>query len=424
MLTGDPFFPGGMGEFPAPQNQFLVFEDGPSVDVTLQWATYRDASDQCSLSRIWGGIHPPADDMPGRLIGAVVGVEAFHYAESYFYRDEDLDGFYSDEDCDDHNPAVYPGAPELCDGLDNDCDGMIDDSIPVYTYYRDNDNDAYGDAAISMDTCLTPAPAGFVDNSLDCDDANPDIHPGAPELCDGIDNDCNGMVDDGITLYTYYRDSDNDTYGDAAISMDTCLTPAPAGFVDNSLDCDDANSDIHPGASELCDGADNDCNGMVDDGLAVFTYYRDSDNDTYGDAMAKMDTCLISPPAGFVTDNTDCDDNNAAINPGAVEVFDSLDNDCNGLVDDGVVSVDLLAGKAWKLYPNPANEIVHLEMNVAEPLIARLVNPEGQLMRETTLHFISGTASISLEALPPGIYFMVLSGQNGKPQMLGKIVRL
>lgn len=83
-FTGDEFFPGGMGEFEAPMNEFLVFEDGPSEDVTLQWATYRDASDQCSLSRIWGGIHPPADDIPGRLIGIEVGLDAFELAKQYF----------------------------------------------------------------------------------------------------------------------------------------------------------------------------------------------------------------------------------------------------------------------------------------------------------------------------------------------------
>lgn len=84
LLTGDEFFPGGMGEFEAPMNEYLVFEDGPSMDITLQWATYRDASDQCSLSRIWGGIHPPADDIPGRLIGIELGPEAFNFAKSYF----------------------------------------------------------------------------------------------------------------------------------------------------------------------------------------------------------------------------------------------------------------------------------------------------------------------------------------------------
>jgi len=84
LLTGDAFFPGGMGEFEAPRNEFLVFEEGPSRDVTLQWATYRDASDQCSLSRIWGGIHPPVDDVPGRLIGLELGHTSFAKADSYF----------------------------------------------------------------------------------------------------------------------------------------------------------------------------------------------------------------------------------------------------------------------------------------------------------------------------------------------------
>ncbi len=86
-MTGDPFFPGGMGEFEAPQNSFLVFEEGPSIDVTLQWATYRDASDQCSLSRIWGGIHPPADDIPGRRMGIEIAIDAFDLANEFISPD-------------------------------------------------------------------------------------------------------------------------------------------------------------------------------------------------------------------------------------------------------------------------------------------------------------------------------------------------
>jgi hypothetical protein len=84
LLTGSQFFPGGMGEFEAPMNEFLVFEDGPSMDITLQWATYQDASDQTSMSRIWGGIHPPADDIPGRHMGADIGPESFTEARRYF----------------------------------------------------------------------------------------------------------------------------------------------------------------------------------------------------------------------------------------------------------------------------------------------------------------------------------------------------
>ncbi len=84
LLTGDAYFPGGLGEFKAKKDEFLVFEEGPSMDIILQWATYRDASDETSLSRIWGGIHPPADDLPGRLIGEAIGIEAFDFASGYF----------------------------------------------------------------------------------------------------------------------------------------------------------------------------------------------------------------------------------------------------------------------------------------------------------------------------------------------------
>lgn len=84
LFTGDAYFPGGMGIFDADQNQFLVFEEGPSQNIELQWATYKDASDQCSLSRIWGGIHPPIDDIRGRIIGNKIGVEAYNLATQYF----------------------------------------------------------------------------------------------------------------------------------------------------------------------------------------------------------------------------------------------------------------------------------------------------------------------------------------------------
>lgn len=83
-ITGTPYFPGGMSEFVANQNDFLEFEVGPSETIVLQWATYKDAADQCSLSRLWGGIHPPIDDIPGRKIGTIVGTEAATMADSIF----------------------------------------------------------------------------------------------------------------------------------------------------------------------------------------------------------------------------------------------------------------------------------------------------------------------------------------------------
>jgi len=93
-ITNDEYFPGGMGTFSCPRNQYLIFEDGPSESLTLQWATYRDASDQCSLSRIWGGIHPPMDDIPGRLIGMKIGPEAVAFAEQFFTKKDTTGGEY------------------------------------------------------------------------------------------------------------------------------------------------------------------------------------------------------------------------------------------------------------------------------------------------------------------------------------------
>ncbi|GAB1858724.1 hypothetical protein MHTCC0001_35640 [Flavobacteriaceae bacterium MHTCC 0001] len=102
LITGDEYFPGGLGEFIAKKNEFLVFEKGPSVDIKLQWATYRDASDQTSLSRIWGGIHPPADDILGRLIGAQIGKQAFNYALPYFK------GSFPSLQENNTSPIIYP----------------------------------------------------------------------------------------------------------------------------------------------------------------------------------------------------------------------------------------------------------------------------------------------------------------------------
>jgi hypothetical protein len=336
LLTGSEYFPGGMGVFHVEQNEFLVFEDGPSQTFDLQWATYQDASDQCSLSRIWGGIHPPVDDIPGRIIGKEIGVDAFHYAESYFYTDADGDGFLSFIDCDDDNPNINPDAIEICDGLDNDCNGLIDDNLTLYAYYLDADNDGFGNPATSMDTCSLTPPEGFVANSMDCDDNNANINPDAIEICDSLDNNCSGFINDGLDSFTYYQDADQDGFGDSGISLDTCAAFAPAGFVINDGDCDDNNPNINPNAIEVCDSLDNDCSGIINDNIALFTYYLDADQDGFGDAAISLDTCDMIAPEGYVSDDLDCDDSNPDINPGAAEICDNIDNNCNGSFNDGL----------------------------------------------------------------------------------------
>ncbi|MGB1247682.1 MAG: MopE-related protein [Chitinophagales bacterium] len=253
--------------------------------------------------------------------------------------DLDGDNFTNDVDCDDNNNTVYPGAPELCDGLDNDCNNQIDEGLTTNTYYLDLDNDGYGDAAISIDVCNATAPAGYTADNTDCNDNNSTINPGAPEVCNNADENCNNQIDEGLTEYTFYFDGDNDGYGDAAISVMQCDFNAPAGYVSNDDDCDDTDSNLNPDQAEICDGIDNDCNGFVDDGLPSFTYYIDADTDGYGDAANALTTCEPIP-AGYVMDNTDCDDTNADINPGMAEVCNGLDDDCDGIPDDNLVFTD------------------------------------------------------------------------------------
>ncbi len=146
-----------------------------------------------------------------------------------------------------------------------------------------------------------------------------------------------GGTDDN-TETVYYQDADQDGYGNPVVSLSA--TTQPAGYVPNQNDCDDTNATINPGATEVADGIDNNCNGQVDEGFGgSTTYYQDADGDGYGDPNVSQ--TATSQPAGYVTDNTDCDDNDAAINPGATEVADGIDNNCNGEVDEEVSTFNL-----------------------------------------------------------------------------------
>ncbi|NNF82804.1 MAG: T9SS type A sorting domain-containing protein, partial [Flavobacteriaceae bacterium] len=251
-------------------------------------------------------------------------------------------------DCDDNNNTVYPNAPELCDGLDNDCDGTVDEGVTT-TYYADTDNDGYGDSSNTIQACS--APAGYVADNTDCDDTNNTVYPNAPELCDGLDNDCDGTVDEGVTN-TYYADTDNDTFGDAGNSIQACS--APAGYVADNTDCDDNNNTVYPNAPELCDGLDNDCDGTVDEGVTT-TYYADADNDGYGDSSSTIQAC--SAPAGYVADNTDCDDSNNTVYPNAPELCDGLDNDCDGDIDEDLTFTIYYADIDNDGFGDPSNSV-------------------------------------------------------------------
>ena len=182
----------------------------------------------------------------------------------------------------------------------------------ITTWYRDADADGYGNPADSTTQCGQPA--GYVSNNTDCNDTNAAINPGAAEVCDGIDNNCNGQTDEGLPTTTWYSDGDADGYGNpTGPTLIQCNQPT--GSVSNNTDCNDANAAINPGATEVCDGVDNNCNGQVDEGLPTTTWYPDDDGDGYGDPAGPiLDQC--GQPTGYVADNTDCNDANPLEYPG------------------------------------------------------------------------------------------------------------
>ena len=148
------------------------------------------------------------------------------------------------------------------------------------------------------------------------------------ETCNGIDDNCNGQVDEGL-LTTYYADADGDGYGNANSSIVSCTFPS--GYALNATDCNDNNATAYPGNTEVCNGTDDNCNTQVDEGLLT-TYYADTDGDGYGNPNSSIVSCSI--PSGYVLDICDCNDNSATAHPGGNEVANGIDDDCNGLVDD------------------------------------------------------------------------------------------
>jgi hypothetical protein len=294
-------------------------------------------------------------------------------------------------DCDDADVTVNPGASELCNGVDDDCDESIDIDDPSLVggevWYVDADFDTYGDAATGAVYCEQPA--GTVDNAGDCNDGDIAIHPGVSEKCDNVDNDCDNLLDDDdsdlVSDLVFYADTDGDGLGDPAASKPDCETPA--GYVENDDDCDDTTIEIgealeyywdydgdgygstsypptatctpepehvlavgdcrpdyagaYPGAPEICDYADNDCDHLEDGDdpdIVYDTWYADEDGDGFGDPAVSVASCYEGE--GYAQVAGDCADTDSTINPIAVEYCDSIDNDCSGLADDGVVYVD------------------------------------------------------------------------------------
>ncbi len=278
-------------------------------------------------------------------------------------------------DCDDTRPDVGPGQPERCNGLDDDCDGQIDEGLSVadgQPVYADEDGDGAGDPDASASACAPPA--GYVATAGDCDDGDEQVHPAAPERCNGADDDCDGTIDEGAEGGTeWFADTDDDGFGDPDSAQTTCLPPegyvaeagdcddtdpelhpltpwyidadddgyggqlvsigcrGPAGAVRPADDCDDTDDEVHPGATETCDGGDADCDGLTGDDdpdvTGQSTWFADGDDDGFGRDDDQLASC--AQPAGYAAEGGDCDDNDPAAYPTALWHVDG-DNDGHG----------------------------------------------------------------------------------------------
>lgn len=301
--------------------------------------------------------------------------------------DEDGDGRTTlacgGDDCDDSDAMRFPGNPEICDAEnhDEDCD-------PSTFGFLDADGDGAPDAMC----CNADGPTNICGS--DCDDTRPGVHGALPETCDMLDNDCDGMIDEGVQV-DFYPDEDGDGYGAVGSTpIRDCM--APAGTVPDATDCDDMAAEVHPGAFDICDGSvdqdcdgtvdnpsggcscttgasrtcpdavgacaagsqsciggtwtacsinpipevcdssDNDCDGLTDEEVTPFTFYADTDGDGYGDASLPRGTCTNSAPAGHVANNSDCYDESANARPGQTTYFStrrgdaSYDYNCDG----------------------------------------------------------------------------------------------
>jgi large repetitive protein len=240
-------------------------------------------------------------------------------------KDEDGDGYFSDEDCDDSDPAINPETQEICDGMDNNCNNLSDEDV-TETFFVDSDEDGFGNPNISTQTC--DVPSGYTTNGSDCDDTQVQSHPGAEELCDNLDNDCNGEIDDGIGQM-FYVDEDEDGFGDDSNQQESC--DLRLGLSSVAGDCNDSDPNLFPSNIEICDGVDNNCNDEIDENVSI-TFYLDTDEDGFGSQDDFVEGCEI--PEGYVEDNLDCDDSDSLINPLADEYCDTVDNDCDGTIDE------------------------------------------------------------------------------------------
>lgn len=264
------------------------------------------------------------------VVGALFGLSWWAAA------DRDGDGYIEylgfGSDCNDGAFGDWqnPGMPEICNYADDNCNGQIDEghAAAKKTYYDDFDGDGYGRTDTAEEVC----PQRISQNSSrslkggDCDDSQrtgKEIHPGAKEVCDGKDNNCDGKVDEsGTRLACVLEDRDHDGFKTSYCQpVDSCIELPKGKLWEDQVriareDCNDDRKAVHPGALEICDEIDNDCDNEIDEGVQR-VFYFDFDGDGYGDNNAgTMDACAA--PEGYAKVAGDCDDTNSQVHIGCL----------------------------------------------------------------------------------------------------------
>jgi hypothetical protein len=349
-----------------------------------------------------------------------------------YYRDFDGDGYgmassgttvacsvpvgyvSNNTDCHDGNASMYPGATEIIgDGIDQNCNAME-------VCYADVDNDGYRPNSTATVTssdmdCADAGEAVSTDPATDCNDNDFNLNPGMIDICNGLDDNCDGFVDEGSTT-TYYRDFDNDGFGnDISGTIQACT--APMGYVANNADCNDSDSGINPSASEICDGADVDenCNGVADDAdvtsINTTVFYLDADGDSFGESSNSINKC--DPVGSYsVVIGGDCDDSNANINPGSLEINNGMDDNCDGNVDEIVTStIELNEKDKIYFHPNPASEKITV-VGIITNTKYQIINYIGILVQEDYID--EANSNITIKSLATGLYYLKLFKGNTK----------
>jgi PKD repeat protein len=235
----------------------------------------------------------------------------------------------------DANPLVTYATPGTYDVSLTVTNGALNDTetltgyltvTPSNTYYEDLDGDGFG----SSNSIIGCSPQGDFNVTItgDCNDNDVNINPGASESCDGIDNNCDSQIDEGVSQITYYEDLDGDGFG----SSNSILNCSPQGDFNatSTGDCNDNDANINPSSSEICgNNLDDNCDSLIDENQN--TYYADSDLDGFGDLGSPILACNTS--SGIVNNSIDCEDTNSNIYPNAPGSMEGLDNDCNGTIE-------------------------------------------------------------------------------------------